>query len=95
MQDLKRLKVGAVLGNTQSGVVVVQLVEYDGGDFNLVPKKFDGGIVLVDPNRPAAYGLQIEGTAETLKQLGNALLATSRSLSGTDSDSDDDADAVH
>ena len=89
MQDVKRLKVGAVIGNTVSGVVGIELVEYDGGDFGLVPKKFDGGLVLVDPQRPAAYGLQIHGEPEQLKQLGNALLAVAR---GAKSDDDSDAD---
>lgn len=90
MQDVKRLKVGAVCGNTQSGLIAIQLVEYDGGDFNLVPKKFDGGLVLVDPNRPAAYGLQIQGEPEQLKQLANALLAVARG----GAKNDDDADAT-
>lgn len=78
MQDIKRLKVGAVCGNTSSGVIAINLVEYDGGDFSLVPKKFDGGLVLVDPQRPAGYGLQIMGEPEQLTQLANALLSVAR-----------------
>lgn len=89
MQDMKRLKVGAVLGNTTSGLVAVNLVEYDGGEVGLVPKKFDGGLMLVDPNRPLGYGVQITGEPEQLKQLGNALLAVAR---GAKSDDDTDAE---
>lgn len=84
MKDYKRLKVAAVCGNTPSGVVGVDMVEYDGGDFELHPKIYPGGLVLVDPNRPASYGLQITGTSETLKALANALLAASKMTDGSD-----------
>lgn len=90
MQDYNRLRVGAVLGNTPTGVLVANIVEYDGGEFELSPKKFDSGLVLVDPNRPAAYGFQIQGDPEQLRQLANALLAVARggSKSSTDTDAE-------
>ncbi len=75
------------MGNTVSGMVKLDAVEYDGGEFELTPKIYPGGLILVDPQRPAAYGVQIVGSPETLKQLGNALIAASRLKS------DDDADA--
>lgn len=92
MKDYKRLAVGAVLGNTPSGMVALDVVDYDGGKFELQPKIYPGGLILVDPNRPAAYGLQITGSPESLKRLGNALIAAGR-LAG-DGDSNDDADAA-
>lgn len=88
MKDYKRLKVGAVCGNTPSGLIAINLVEYDGGEFNLVPKKFENGIVLVDPNRPAAYGLQISGGPEQLRALGSALIAASRGSSTDETDAE-------
>ena len=84
MKDYKRLQAGAVLGNTASGVVVARIVDYDGGDFELSPKVGENIVVLVDPNRPAAYGFQIEGEPEALKRLGNALIKASKS--GDDGD---------
>jgi hypothetical protein len=84
MQDIKRLKVGAVLGNTQSGMIVADIVDFDGGDFGLTAKRFDNGLILVDPNRPSGYGFQIQGSSEALKQLGNALLSVARGGSSTD-----------
>lgn len=91
MKDYKRLTVGAQLGNTPSGLVVAHLVDFDGGDFNLVPKIFDGGLILVDPNRPAAYGFQIEGSPENLKKLGQALMKAAKDTSGDDVDDETDA----
>ena len=88
MQDMKRLKVGAVLGNTPTGTLVADIVEFDGGPYELVAKRFENGVVLVDPNRPSGYGLQIQGSAEALKQLGNALLTVSRAASNDDSDAE-------
>jgi hypothetical protein len=89
---MKRLKVGAVLGNTPTGVLVADIQEFDGGPFELISKRFENGIVIVDPNRPASYGLQIQGTPEALKQLGNALLSVARSSAG-ESDTNDESDA--
>ena len=88
MKDYKRLQVGAVCGNTPSGVIAVDLVDYDGGDFELKPKIYPGGLILVDPQRPASYGVQFTGTPETLKAFGNAIIAASRLSDGTN---DDDA----
>ena len=90
MQDLKRLRVGAAISNSPAGFPSVELVEYDGGPFNLAPKKMDDGLILVDPNRPAAYGLQIVSRdPAVLKQFANALLAVARKQeSGEDTDAE-------
>jgi hypothetical protein len=88
VKDYKRLNVGAVCGNTPSGVIGINVVDYDGGDFKLHPKIYPGGLILVDPNRPAAYGVQFTGTSENLKALGNALIAASR-MTGDDSGNED------
>jgi hypothetical protein len=82
MQDIKRLKVGAILGNSPSGVVQVNFVPFEGGDFNLSPKKHEDGLVMVDPNRPMGYGFEIVGDADSLKQVANALLAVARNKAG-------------
>lgn len=87
MKDYKRLALGAVVGNTVSGVVGVQLVDYDGGEFQLSPKIGDGVLILVDPQRPASYGLQIQGSPEQLRALANALSAVARGTSNADADS--------
>lgn len=91
MKDYKRLRVGVEMFNSPNGFVVLDLKEYDGGDFELHPKLTeDGALVLVDPNRPATYALQIQGEPEALKRFANAL----RKLAdGGASDSDDTADA--
>jgi hypothetical protein len=91
MQDIKRLKVGAVLGNSPQGILSLQVVPFDGGDFGLVAKRTDNGVVLVDPNRPASYGIEIAGDSESLKQLANALLAVARGNKSDDADTDGDA----
>jgi predicted GTPase len=78
VKDYKRLRVGAVCGNTASGMIAVDLVPYDGGDFELAPKVYDGGVVLVDPQRPAAYGIQFMGTPETLNAVAKAFQAAAR-----------------
>lgn len=87
MQDLKRLKVGAVLANSPAGTLSISLVPFDGGDFELAPKKTASSLVLVDPNRPSAYGVEIGGNPEELKQFANALLAIARKAdTGDESD---------
>ncbi len=93
MKSYKRLKVAAQCGNTPSGMLAVHFGEYDGGDFELDPKIFDGGLVLVDPSRPAAYGIQFTGTPESLNAVAKAFQAAARLASSDDTDTDDDADA--
>lgn len=88
MKDYKRLAVGAQLGNTPTGVLVANIVDYDGGDYELHPKIYDNGLILVDPSRPAAYGFQIQGTPEALGRLGRALLTVAKNKS----DSSDEAE---
>lgn len=93
MQDLKRLRVGAYISNSAAGFPSIELVEYDGGDFSLAVKKLDDGLILVDPNRPAGYGLQIVSSdPAVLKQFANALLAVARKQESGD-DTDDTTDA--
>lgn len=92
MKDYKRLTVGAQLGNTPAGVIVANIVDFDGGDFELAPKIFDGGIVLVDPTRPSSYGFQIQGSPENLRKLGQALIKVAKDADkGDDPDTDGDA----
>ena len=90
MQDVKRLKVGAVLANSPQGTLSVALVEFDGGPFDLSAKRTDSSLVLVDPNRPSGYGFEIGGRPEQLRQFANALLALARNAPADD-DSDGDA----
>lgn len=92
MQDIKRLKVGAVCGNSPQGTISIELVDFDGGPFDLAAKRTDLSVVLVDPNRPSGYGVEIGGQPEQLKQFANALLAVARSAEKGDSDTSPDAE---
>lgn len=78
MQDVKRLKVGAICGNSPTGTLSIELVDFDGGPFDLSAKRTDYSLVLVDPNRPSGYGVEIGGRPEQLRQFANALMAIAR-----------------
>lgn len=90
MKDYKRLRAGAEMFNSPNGFVILNITDFDGGEFELNPKiTDDGALVLVDPNRPATYSLQIQGEPDALKRLANALLKLSK---GSASDDSDDVD---
>ena len=80
MKDYKRLAAGARLFNNQTtGYIIVQFEDFDGGPFELCPKLTpEGGLVLVDPGRPAGYGLEIRGSAGTLRRVAGALNALAK-----------------
>lgn len=86
MKDIKRLATGAVLSNGSDGIFTLTFVPYDGGDFELIPKQTPDGLVLVDPQRPNAFGVRLAGDADSLDRVAKALAAVSRSLKGPATD---------
>ena len=87
VKEYRRLGAAAELGNHQDGYMVLNVVEHDGGPYNLPPLVDDenGGILLADTRRPG-YAIAIAGDPALLGRLGKALLAIERKAKGGDSD---------
>lgn len=75
MKDYPGLSAGARLFNNQStGYIIVQFEDFNGGPFGLQPKLTADGLVLVDPGRPAGYGVEIRGSSPgALRRVARAL----------------------
>lgn len=91
MKEIKRVAAGVRLGNTADGIIVADIVDFDGGDYDLQPRISDDSLVLVDPNRPTAYGIRITGTPEALGRVGRALLTLERKAKSDGDDGDSDS----
>lgn len=88
MKEIKRVQAGAVLSNSPSGLISLQFTDFeDGGHFGLHPKVTENSLILVDPQRPHAYGVELGGSPEALKRVANALLSLARKQTG-ESDAD-------
>lgn len=93
MKDNRRIAAGVALYNSPSGWLIADVRDFDGGDFELHPKVTDdGALILVDPQRPAGYGLEIRGDADALVRLGAALQRIGRDARNNDGDTDTDAE---
>lgn len=90
MKNLKRLAAAADFKNHPAGYLVLDVRGFEGGEFDLVPKTDGEAIYLPSLDAPG-YRVAITGdNPETLKRLGNAILALARSQAGDDSAVEDD-----
>jgi hypothetical protein len=80
MNKNPRLATAARLQNSPDGMIIVNLEPWDGGLFELDPMKANDGVVLVDPARPAGYGLYLRGDVDSLDRLQKALAGIVRNL---------------
>lgn len=94
MKTNKRLAAAADFRNHPAGYLVLDITEWDGGEFDLQPQYDDSGTVpvLYLPSTDAP-GYRVAITAQnvdTLDRLGKALTALARRAKGAEADSDNE-----
>jgi hypothetical protein len=89
LKDYKRLAAGIRGRNDIANqTVILQVEDFDGGEFELHPKVGEQSIVMVDPSRPSGYAWTIVGQPEALTRFANAIHALARRLDGDDGPAD-------
>ena len=88
MKNFKRLAAAADFQNHPAGYLVMNVTNFDGGEFELLPKS-DGRALYLPSAEAPGYRVAVTGEPEVLKRFGNAILALARAQSGED-DSDTD-----
>lgn len=92
LKDYKRLQAGVSLRNSPEGLIIAQVEDFDGGEFELLPRLGPEALYLVDVNRPTAYGFALTGTPDALDRFGKAAQALARQMRGNDSGDEADTE---
>ena len=89
MKEVKRAAVAAELLNHPAGYLVLKVLDWGGGEFELHPRVDDNALYLPSPEAPG-YRLAITGASpEALERFGKALVSLARKQRNADDENEE------